>query len=160
VIFIAARRSRSRPDGGGPVARRQVLEEMLGTASFYTSAAARARRSHARRHRDRRRGPRTNLVRSGEGLIWGNRYDKMLAIIEEAVQLARTHGLPATEALGLAQQAFRASSRPATTRAAPLLERAIQTATECGSGKRSPWHAAISSSIPNGAALPRSASLV
>jgi tetratricopeptide (TPR) repeat protein len=131
ALAVAAR------DGtAAPVARRQALEEMLGTASFYTSRFAASGEAFARAAALATdvAGRATNLVRAGEGLIWGNRYDIAARTLEEAVQLARTHGLPATEALGLAQQAFQGVVTTGDVpRFAPLLERAIHTATECGS---------------------------
>jgi class 3 adenylate cyclase len=125
-----------RLGAAAPVERRQKLEEMLGAASFYTSRFVAAGEAYARAAALARdvANRATNLTRAGEGLIWGNRYDDAARTLEEAVRLARAHGLRGVEALGLAQQAFQGVVTTGDIpRFGPILEAAIQAATEAGS---------------------------
>src|SRR5262249_18395543 len=75
-----------------------------------------------------------NLVRSGETLIWGHRYDVAAETLEEAVSLARAHGIRDVEGFALAQQAFQGVVTTGDVpRFAPLLEEALRAATEAAS---------------------------
>ena len=124
--------------GSVPDARRQALEEMLGAASFYTSAFADAADAYVRAagHAPEVADRATNLVRAGESFTWAHRYDTAMSTLDEAVRIARAHGTPAIEALGLAQQAFQGVVMTGDlVRFGPVLERAIHTATEAGAAE-------------------------
>jgi class 3 adenylate cyclase len=119
-----------------PAARRQALEEMLGAASFYTSRFVESGGAYVRAAALAAdpAGRARNLVDAGETFVWGHRYEVAARTLEEAVRLARAHGLRGIEALGLAQQAFHGVVTSGDVpRFAPLLEQAIAAATEAAS---------------------------
>ncbi len=118
-----------------PAGRRHAVETMLGAASFYTSAFIPAAEAFARAA-DIAPGPEecgTALVRAGESFIWGHRYDAGARSLDEAVRLARKHGLSGVEALALAQQGFQvAVTTGDIDRIAPIIDDAIRIGTEAG----------------------------
>jgi class 3 adenylate cyclase/tetratricopeptide (TPR) repeat protein len=119
-----------------PADRRRTLEEMLGAASFYRSAFLDSADAYVRAagHAPRLVHRAEDLVRAGEAYTWAHRYETAGRTLDEAVRLARTHGFPAVEALGLAQQAFRGVVMTGDLgRYGPVLESAVRTATEAGS---------------------------
>jgi hypothetical protein len=125
-----------RPQAQAPVAERQRLEEMLGAAAFYTSQFVASSEAYIRAAAvapaiaDRAR----NLIHAGETLTWGHRYADGAVALEEALGLARAHGIRDVESLALAHQAFQGVVTSGDIpRFAPLLEEALRTATEAGS---------------------------
>jgi tetratricopeptide (TPR) repeat protein len=108
---------------------------MLGAASFYTSAFVPAAEAFVRAA-EIAPGPGERgaaLVHAGESFIWGHRYEAGARSLDEAVRLARRHGLPALEALALAEQGFHiAVTTGDIDRIAPIIEDAIRIGTETG----------------------------
>jgi class 3 adenylate cyclase/tetratricopeptide (TPR) repeat protein len=136
VIFHCREALRIADRVDAPAERRQELEEMLGAASFYTSAFVESGEAY---ERAAERAPAvvhraTNLVRAAEAFTWGHRYERSTDVVETALRLARAHGLRAAEALALGQVAFQGVVTTGDlARFGPILEEAIKTGTETGS---------------------------
>jgi class 3 adenylate cyclase/tetratricopeptide (TPR) repeat protein len=119
-----------------PAARRQALEEMLGAASFYTSAFVAAGEAYTRAAAlaPSPEGRARALVRAAESFTWGHRYDTSTRSLAEAVRIARAHGLTAVQSLALAQEAFQGVVTTGEfARFGPLLDEAIRAGTDAGS---------------------------
>ena len=109
---------------------------MLGAASFYTSRFVESADAYVRAagHAPQLVHRATDLVHAGESFTWGHRYDTAAHTLDEAVRLARTHGLTAVEALALAGQAFWGVVMTGDlVRFGPVLEDAIRAGTAAGS---------------------------
>jgi class 3 adenylate cyclase/tetratricopeptide (TPR) repeat protein len=130
ALAIADRLGASVPPG-----RRHAVETMLGGASFYTSAYVPAAEAYVRAA-DAAPGPEERasaLVRAGDSFVWGHRYAPAAGCLDEAVRIARRHGLRGVEAFALAEQGFQiAVTTGDIDRVAPIVEDAIRIGSEAG----------------------------
>jgi len=114
--------------------RRRQLEELLGTASFFvsefrTSAAAYARAAATSEGVEPRA---TNLCRAAHSYVWAHAYDLADAAADEALTLARGHGLPVPEAGALIMKGFFAGVRGDVEEDGRLLAEAQRIAERTG----------------------------
>jgi class 3 adenylate cyclase len=117
-------------------ARSHQVETMLGAALLFTSAFGASGEAFARAaDLATDAGSRAMaLVQAGGSYTWGHRYKAATAAIDEAVHLARAHGLKAAEALGLCERAFQGFVTTGDfARFLPVIDDAIRIAGESGS---------------------------
>ncbi len=92
--------------------RRRQLEELLGTASFFVSEFRTSGDAYARAAATTDLGARAaNLCSAAHSYVWAHAYDLADAAAEEALALARGHGLAAPEAAALTIKSFFAGIR-------------------------------------------------